>query len=121
MSLIVSCMIVLTIAHALYIRYMPVRRLEEIEYADVAGQKEMLDVREYNTDGYLIEGSTHIPYAYLPRFHHSLGQKPLHLLVENRTDLNMSVRFLRKKGYSVSSYTIIQQRRKANGMTYKEA
>lgn len=121
MSLIVSCIIALAAAHALYIRYMPVRRLEEIGYADVADQKELLDVREYNTEGYLVEGSTHIPYAYLPRFHHSLGQKSLHLLVENRTDLNMSVRFLRKKGYSVSSYTIIQKRRKAKGMTYKEA
>ena len=37
-------------------------------------------------------------HAYLKQYYHEIPNKPLHLIVHNKVDRNLSIRFLRKKG-----------------------
>lgn len=69
----------------------------------------MLDTRNYNDNSYdRVPGSIQIPYAYLARYYHEIPKEPIHLIVNNTLDRNLSVRFLREKGFEIKRYTLPQ-------------
>ncbi|UNT71643.1 sulfurtransferase (plasmid) [Bacillus sp. N447-1] len=69
----------------------------------------MLDTRNYNDSSYdSVPGSIQIPYAYLARYYHEIPKEPIHLIVNNTLDRNLSIRFLREKGFEIKSYTLPQ-------------
>jgi hypothetical protein len=71
------------------------------------GNEVILDSRDYNESNQeSILGSIQIPYAYLARYHHEIPDGPIHLVVNNRLDRNLSIRFLRKKGFHIQSYSL---------------
>lgn len=67
----------------------------------------VLDVRDYN-QSYKdsIQSSINIPIAYLKRNVAEIQGKKIHIVATNHIEKNMSVRFLRKKGYKVISYSL---------------
>ncbi|MET4559046.1 rhodanese-related sulfurtransferase [Lysinibacillus parviboronicapiens] len=99
----------IVLARIFYIRLVPVKQVKVIPYRQVDEAHQIFDVRDYNTAGCLVYDSKHIPYGYLPRFYREIENRPIHLLVESQMDLNMASRFLRKKGYSVNSYTMMKK------------
>ncbi|MGE7092963.1 sulfurtransferase [Lysinibacillus sp. NPDC048646] len=121
MKILLIGVVGIVLARTFYIRLVPVKQVKAIPYRQVDEAYQILDVRDYNTAGCLVYNSKHIPYGYLPSFYIEIENRPIHLLVESQIDLNMASRFLRKKGYSVNSYTMMKKTCKVKGLIYKEA
>lgn len=67
--------------------------------------EQIVDVRE---DAYCLNECTHIPYGYPLRLMYMLGERPLHIVGESRLEINLSIRFLQKRGFKVASFTKIE-------------
>lgn len=83
---------------------MPVVGVKEISLNDIYNLQ-ILDVRDYNTNKCMNLQATHIPYAYLPRCLHEIEKQPIHIIGESKTEINLAIRFLKKNGYTVASYS----------------
>ncbi|WP_409304053.1 sulfurtransferase [Peribacillus sp. SCS-155] len=97
------------LAPALYRRYYPVRNIPCQNTADIRGNSgiTILDIRDYNeTPGY--PGATNIPYAYMKRYSRDIAPGKLHVVASNRLELNLGVRYLLSKGFTISSYEITE-------------
>lgn len=91
----------------LYKRYIPVRGLTRTQSFPVSDNIAIIDVRDYQAvDGAPAGHLIRIPYAYLHRKHHEIPKKPLHLVASDELTRNLSVRYLRKKGFIVQSYCL---------------
>ena len=78
-----------SVLNVAYISLEQVRKIESV----------IVDVRNYTeSDSDNNSRIMCIPYAYLKRYYHEIPNKPLHLIVHNKVDRNLSIRFLRKKG-----------------------
>jgi rhodanese-related sulfurtransferase len=68
----------------------------------------IIDLRDYNeSDKNPIEGELNIPIAYLKRNFREIPKRELHLIVSSILEKNMGIRFLRKKGFCVVGYSIV--------------
>lgn len=104
--LIVTILVLLFI---LYRRYFPVLGVHRYILEDLELDKiKVIDVRDYN-ESYKepIKGSLKIPIAYLKRNFYEIPKNDLHVVVSSLIEKNMGIRFLRKKGFRVIGYTII--------------
>lgn len=94
---------------ALYRRYYPVSGVPCIDIAD-GRIKDMvvLDIRDYNeSTEQSIAHSLHIPYAYLKRNFSTIPSKSVHIIANDEIEKNLGIRFLRRHGFDVQSYSII--------------
>lgn len=64
----------------------------------------VLDIRDYNVDANHIKSDVHIPYAYLKRFIQEIPKRQLHVIADDRLELNLGARFLMNKGFQIASY-----------------
>lgn len=92
----------------MFLRYLPVWGVRCIHLFDI-DEKELIvvDVRDYNqayNDS--VHSTINIPVAYLNRYFHEIPDKQIHVVAANPLEKNISIRFLRKKGYHVKSYTL---------------
>lgn len=95
----------------LFKRYFPIWGIPCISYfSDINyDNRVILDTRNYNESIHeLVPESIQIPYAYLARYYHEIPDKPIHLIANNTLDRNLSIRFLRAKGFEIKSYSLIQ-------------
>ncbi|GCD83952.1 rhodanese-like domain-containing protein [Parageobacillus thermoglucosidasius] len=93
----------------LYHRYYPVSDIPCIDISDER-IKDMvvLDIRDYNeTAEQSIANSLHIPYAYLKRHFSTIPSKSVHIIANDEIEKNLGIRFLRRHGFDVQSYSII--------------
>jgi len=93
----------------LYKRYFPVLGVEKINWTDLdLKTMKVIDVRDYN-DSYNspIKGAVNIPFGYLHRYYKDLTNGSLYVVVSNSLEKNMSIRFLRNKGFKVDGYFLI--------------
>lgn len=93
----------------LYHRYYPVSGIPCIDISDER-IKDMvvLDIRDYNeTAEQPIANSLHIPYAYLKRHFSTIPSKSVHIIANDEIEKNLGIRFLRRHGFDVQSYSII--------------
>ncbi|GIO22286.1 sulfurtransferase [Oceanobacillus sp. J11TS1] len=102
---LLSAVIVL-LCYELFRRYFPIKG---ITCKNRIGEKDIviLDLRGYNEKGTLKNVAMQIPYAYLRRHYSEIPNQSLHVVASDRMDINLGVRFLLRKGYSVSSFEII--------------
>ncbi|MEY8350079.1 sulfurtransferase [Bacillus cereus] len=101
-------MVVILVGNVLK-RYAPVLHVSCISINKVIKNEEIvvLDVRNYNESSYNnIPKVICIPYAYLKRYYHEIPDQPIHLIVRNKVERNLSTRFLRKKGFCIQSYSV---------------
>lgn len=107
MILLILCIIF--VSFVLYKRYVPVSGVSLIHWTNLDWDKiNVVDVREYNeSDKNPINGGINIPVGYLKRYLKEVPKKNLHLIVSNHLEKNVSIRFLRKKGFQIAGYTII--------------
>lgn len=100
----------------LYKRYYPVLGVRHFPLGDPeVAKKTVLDVRDYN-ESYKepIKGSFNIPIAYLKRYVREIPKGDLIVIVSSSIEKNMGIRFLRKKGFNVIGYTMINKNERSN-------
>lgn len=97
---------ILLLCFELYRRYFPILGITCRNDVD-EGKVFVLDIRDYNEKASLTKVSMQIPYAYLRRNYHEIPAQPLHVIAANRMELNLSLRFLLRKGYRVRSFEIL--------------
>lgn len=69
----------------------------------------VVDVRDYNQSyNDSIEDSVNIPVGYLKRYFHEIPNLNIHIIASNSLEKNMSIRFFRKRGFKVVSYTLTE-------------
>jgi hypothetical protein len=95
------------LAMSIYKRYVPVKDVPCIENEHVIknGNTAILDLRDYNESD-LHLNAIHIPYAYLPRFYKEIPHIKVHVIAANRLELNLGLRFLKRKGFNVTSFEL---------------
>jgi rhodanese-related sulfurtransferase len=102
--------IIIIISFSIYQRYVPVNGVQchpEIPPSAKAVSIEILDVREYNLSySKPIPGALNLPIAYLKRHRHELSGKTIYLVASSKVEKNLSIRWLRRNGYSVSGFTL---------------
>lgn len=92
----------------LYIRYFPVKGVKCIESPKFElDEVRILDVRDYNY-AYKepIQEAINIPTGYLKRNYRQISTNKVHVIATNQLEKNISIRFLRKKGFNVVGYTL---------------
>jgi rhodanese-related sulfurtransferase len=97
------------VAIIFYKRYFPVFGVHCINLNDLDLDKiKVIDLRDYN-ESYKnpIKGVLNIPIAYLKRNLKEIQKRELHLIVSSHLEKNIGIRCLRKKGYCVVGYTIV--------------
>ncbi|WP_428908254.1 rhodanese-like domain-containing protein [Niallia sp. Krafla_26] len=92
-----------------WIRYFPVRNIPCIKNGAQELNNMKLDIRDYHESSHdHIQGSIHIPYAYLKRFYNEIPKTQIHVIASDQLELNLGLRFLRGKGYKVISYELMK-------------
>lgn len=107
MILIFLSMILLI--YSLFKRYFPVRGVRYYNLADIElNVTKIIDVRDFN-ESYKnpIKGAINIPLAYMKRNLNEIPDRRLHVIGSNEVDKNVAIRLLRKKGFHVKGYTIM--------------
>jgi len=92
-----------------YQRNVPVKGIDSIPLGNLHGNDHFyLDLREYNDAETQYSSKTlQIPYAYLGRFYKEIPKGPIHIIAGDRFDLHLGIRFLKRKGFTVSSFTLL--------------
>jgi rhodanese-related sulfurtransferase len=93
----------------IYRRYYPVLGVRRFNMGDLELEKiNLIDLRDYN-ESYkeTIKGSLNIPIAYLNRYVSEIPKSDIFIVVSSSIEKNMGIRFLRKKGFRVIGYTIL--------------
>jgi hypothetical protein len=105
MVMLYIAVLLLAILFIAYRRYYPVKRIQCIRESEAKELgRTVVDIRHYHEVHDSI--SIVIPYAYLKRFYSEIPQGSVHLIAGDRVELNLGVRFLRKKGFEVRSYEL---------------
>ncbi|MBU9714193.1 hypothetical protein [Evansella tamaricis] len=106
----------LTIMTALSIvvfqRYFPVRGVKMVNPQTINNDVTVLDIRDYN-EAYKNEnkGIVNIPLPYLNRFYSEINGEKILVLSSDSVGKNLSVRFLRKKGFKIEGYYIMHDKK----------
>lgn len=93
--------------YAAALRYVPVKGLKEISVQEVGPMKPYLivDVRQFQTAHHSpVQGSLNMPLAYLTRHFRDITQREVVIIASDKVEVNMSVKFLKRKGYIVHGY-----------------
>ncbi|GMG74853.1 MULTISPECIES: sulfurtransferase [Priestia] len=97
--------LLLAILFIAYRRYYPVKGIQCIRKSEAKELgRTIVDIRHYH-EVHDSKGLV-MPYAYLKRFYSEIPQGSVHLIAGDRVELNLGVRFLRKKGFEVRSYEL---------------
>lgn len=107
--LIVIGLLFMLLLSMVYTRHIPVAGVDcanSISEADPSTV--VVDVRDYQTAHKdVIQHSLNIPVGYLKRNYKEINKKKVHIIADTRLDKNMSIRFLRKKGFIVTNYSLV--------------
>lgn len=104
MEFFILLILLVGLLFGIYQRYVPVYgvKLLDIEKETPREHVQLLDVRDYHLAAkYPVQGVFHLPYAYLKRHYGEIGSREIVLVVSDRLLLNLSVRFLRRKGFHI--------------------
>jgi rhodanese-related sulfurtransferase len=103
---------IIVTAFILYNRYFPVLNVDYIPLKDLKLDKiKIIDVRDYNEPNHdTINGAIRIPIAYLKRYVNEIPKEDLHLVTASLLERNIGIRFLRKEGYRIAGYTMINHK-----------
>lgn len=92
----------------IYMRYVPVRGVNCVSsFNPNVDSIIIVDVRDYN-ESYkdTILNAINIPVAYLNRYYRVIPSMKIHLIASSHLEKNISIRFLRKRGFKVIGYTL---------------
>jgi len=101
---------VIALLAGLYIRYIPVRGVRCTTLCNNDDRSiQIVDVRDYNLS-YKdpIPTAITMPVAYLKRNYHEIPKMKIHIVAADQLEKNISIRFLRKRGYDVIGYAVTE-------------
>ncbi|MFD3449699.1 hypothetical protein ACFDTO_34565 [Microbacteriaceae bacterium 4G12] len=107
----ISIALIIVGVRLLFRRYFPILDVPCISNKnDVKdNHKIILDSRDYTESSHEnIPGAIQIPYAYLARHYREIPKEPIHLIASNTVNRNLSIRFLKGKGFNIQSYSLTQ-------------
>jgi rhodanese-related sulfurtransferase len=107
MLLLIS-MFILMFFIIMYNRYIPVKGVQCSRTLNVEESSiKIVDVRNYNQSykDTIVE-AINIPVAYLKRNYHEISSMKIHVVASNHLEKNISIRFLKKRGFKVTGYTL---------------
>jgi len=110
---IIILLIILGIIYELFKRYFPVVGVRYTSLKDIEGNSiQVLDIRDYN-ESYTeaVKGAINIPVAYLKRGYHDIPNKNVHLVTSSLIEKNLGIRILRRKGFRIVGYTVVDHKR----------
>jgi rhodanese-related sulfurtransferase len=109
MMMYYTILLISLIIGLIYVRYVPVSGVHFLRVVDLDNRSiQVVDIREYNQSyKHPIPESINIPISYLRRNYQEIGCRKIHVIASDHLEKNMGVRLLRKKGFNVISYTII--------------
>ncbi len=95
----------------IYPRYVPVFGVQCMDgKKETPDDVEVIDLRDYNQAGQpFVQGALSLPYAYLKRHYGQIRKKKVVVVVPDQLSLNLSVRFLRRKGFRVMGYYLTNE------------
>ncbi|OIJ14405.1 hypothetical protein BKP37_08660 [Anaerobacillus alkalilacustris] len=116
---IISVTILLTVYY-LYRRHFPVKGIECIELDKIVKTNNayILDIRDYQLahHHHQIKGTINIPLAYLKRNYRGLNSKGVYIIASNIVDVNISSRFLLRKGIKINGFYLIHHPNKKSNI-----
>lgn len=108
---VVYLILLIPIIYTCYYRYVPVRGVKCIQYHKLDCVKVKVDLRDYNDSAKeTIDQAIALPVAYIKRFHHELPKEPLNVIASNVVERNIGIRLLKRYGYEVAGYLLIDKR-----------
>ncbi|WP_246943702.1 hypothetical protein [Bacillus pinisoli] len=119
--LIYSILIVTLLVLILRKNYFQKWNVPIIEEAQFKGPMVLLDVRDYN-DSYHspVKGAVNIPIAYLRRYYEEIPKHNILLIVSNHIEKKAGIRCLRRKGFEVIGYKVIQPNTDINYLIFSK-
>lgn len=91
-------------------RHIPVSGLTRTDELPATERVLIIDMRDFQDSHKApIEHAVNLPWGYLQRNHQQIPQKPIHLIVPHAVTRNGSVRYLRRKGFTVESYSFASE------------
>ncbi|MCM3667519.1 hypothetical protein M3181_00720 [Mesobacillus maritimus] len=102
-------LLLIMILGIIYVRYIPVKGVKCTSVSDSNNDSvQLVDIREYNQSyKHPIPNAVNIPIAYLKRHIQEITGCQLHVIASDSLEKNIGIRLLRKKGYNVVGYTLI--------------
>lgn len=92
----------------IFIRYLPIWHVKCIDSIKLnKGSIQIIDVRDYN-ESYKspVPNALNIPIAYLRRSYNEIEAIEIYIVASNNLEKNISIRFLRKKGFKIVGYAL---------------
>lgn len=104
MTIYIILIVISLLSIILFRRYFPVRGVPCKMSGHDQTRTVVLDIRDYNINTNQNQSDLRIPYAYLKRFVQEIPNRTLHVIANDRLELNLGLRYLKSKGYQVTSY-----------------
>ncbi len=107
--MVVMILTLLILAVIYYKRYTPVVGVQSADVNSLDKESvKVVDVRDYN-ESYKdpVVEAVNMPIAYMKRNYHEIAGKNIHVVAADELEKNMSIRFFRKRGIHVTSYTLM--------------
>jgi len=80
----------------------------KLDHVELNEETIIVDLRDYHLAAKApIEGAFVLPFAYLKRYHNQFKGKKLYIVSPDTVIRNLSIRFLKGKGYLVLGYCIL--------------
>lgn len=116
--LVMSFLLFSVLSYMMYYRYFPVRS-EQWSSLEVASQHVVVDVRDYQDSSK--EDCVNIiaiPCGYIRRHSSDIPDGPIVVMGSNSVECNVGVRQLKRLGFQVDGYVIIESDKKCNEYQY---
>lgn len=108
---VVSLVLLLPIIYTVYFRYIPVKGVKCVDYHQLDQHQIKVDLRDYNDSAKeLIDQAIPLPVAYIKRFHHELPNGSLYVIASSIVEKNIGIRLLKRHGYQVAGYTVLDKK-----------
>ncbi|MFF2876062.1 hypothetical protein ACFVR2_07020 [Gottfriedia sp. NPDC057991] len=107
--IVIFTLIIGLILRKLYIRYFPIWHIKCTNLSSILSKKstQIIDVRDYNESNKMpIINALNIPIGYLKRSYVDISNNEIHIVASNKLEKNISIRFLRKKGFKIIGYSL---------------
>ncbi|PFA70159.1 hypothetical protein CN378_02320 [Bacillus sp. AFS015802] len=112
--LVISLLVVSVFSYMLYYRYFPVSTKQWFSHEVTSGHV-VVDVRDYQDSSKGdCEEVVALPCGYIRRYFSDIPSGPLVVMGSNLIECNVGVRQLKRLGFSVEGYLIIDDGKKCN-------
>ncbi|MGF3103309.1 hypothetical protein [Rossellomorea sp. DUT-2] len=112
--LVISLLLFSVLSYMMYYRYFPVRT-KQWSSLEVTSRNVVVDVRDYqDSSKEECDNIVAIPCGYITRHYHDIPEGPIVVMGSNPIECNVGVRQLKRLGFEVEGYIIIQSDKKCN-------